>query len=99
MLNSSSQSKKINQFAGVVFYDGGAGWDTPLTQEQRLLLDNPANIGALTNNRFRYRHSIGFGIRLLQPAPLRIDWGFKLDRNKRLREKFYEVHFSMSQEF
>ncbi len=91
--------KKDQSIRGVVFYDGGAGWDTPLTQEQRLLLDNPANIGALTNNRFRYRHSIGFGIRLLQPAPLRIDWGFKLDRNKRLREKFYEVHFSMSQEF
>ena len=91
--------KKDQSIRGVLFYDGGAGWDTPLTPLQRTLLDNPANIGALTNNRFRYRHSIGFGIRLLQPAPLRIDWGFKLDRNKRLREKFYEVHFSMSQDF
>ena len=57
------------------------------------------NSGALTNNLFRYRHSIGFGLRLLKPAPVRVDVGFKLDRNRRLQEKFYEVHFSMNQEF
>ena len=84
---------------GVLFYDGGAGWDTPLTKEQRRLLDNPINAFTLTNNRFRYRHAVGFGIRLLRPAPVRIDWGFKLDRNKRAGEKFYEVHFAMQQEF
>ncbi len=84
---------------GLVFYDGGAGWDTPLTCGQQESLKLESNLGALTNNRFRYRHAIGFGIRLLNPAPVRIDWGFKLDRDKRKREKFYEVHFAMDQEF
>lgn len=90
---------KEQAIRGVLFYDGGAGWDTPLTKNEIALLANPANASALTNNRFRYRHAVGFGIRLTNPAPIRIDWGFKLDRNKRLREKFYEVHFNMSQEF
>lgn len=90
---------KDNSIRGVLFYDGGAGWDTPLSKDQIARLAEPANRNALTNNRFRYRHSIGFGIRLQNPAPIRIDWGFKLDRNKRLREKLYEVHFSMQQEF
>ena len=90
---------KDQSMRGVLFYDGGAGWDTPLTPQQRILLDLPVNALALTNNRFRYRHAVGFGIRLTNPAPIRIDWGFKLDRDKRLGEKFYEVHFSMSQDF
>ncbi|MBA3751734.1 outer membrane protein assembly factor BamA [Candidatus Dependentiae bacterium] len=90
---------KDNSIRGVLFYDGGAGWDTPLNPDQKLRLTQPANCNALTNNRFRYRHSVGFGIRLQNPAPIRIDWGFKLDRDKRLREKLYEVHFSMQQEF
>lgn len=84
---------------GLVFYDGGAGWDTPLTPLQQDLLRQEDNIGALRNNRFKYRHAVGFGIRLLNPAPIRIDWGFKLDRDKRRREKLYEVHFSMEQQF
>ncbi|MBA2307445.1 outer membrane protein assembly factor BamA [Candidatus Dependentiae bacterium] len=90
---------KDNSIRGILFYDGGAGWDTPLSADQKKRLAEPANKFALTNNRFRYRHSVGFGIRLQNPAPIRIDWGFKLDRNKRLREKAYEVHFSMQQEF
>ena len=90
---------KDNSMRGVLFYDGGAGWDTPLNADQKARLAEPANRFALFNNRFKYRHSIGFGIRLQNPAPIRIDWGFKLDRNKRLREKLYEVHFSMQQEF
>ena len=90
---------KDQSVRALVFYDGGAGWDIPITREQLLLLNDPTNANALTNNRFKYRHSVGFGIRLTSPAPIRIDWGFKLDRNKKLREKFYEVHFSMSQDF
>ncbi len=90
---------KDQSIRGVLFYDGGAGWDTPLTPYQRDLLENPLNTYALTNNRFRYRHAVGFGLRFLRPMPVRIDWGFKLDRNKRLKENFYEVHFTMAQEF
>lgn len=82
---------KDRSIRGVLFYDGGAGWDTPNAATFR---DLP-----LRNNKFNFRHSVGFGIRLTQPTPLRIDWGFKLDRNKRLGEPISEVHFSMSQEF
>jgi len=76
---------------GVFFYDGGAGWDTPNAQTFNLL--------PIQNNTFNYRHAIGFGIRITKPTPFRIDWGFKLDRNKRRGEKVGEVHFSMTQDF
>lgn len=76
---------------GVLFYDGGAGWDTP-----NIGLINPQ---ILRNNHFNYRHSIGFGIRMTYPTPVRIDWGFKLDRNKRRGESASEMHFTVLQEF
>jgi outer membrane protein insertion porin family len=76
---------------GVLFYDGGAGWDTP---DKGLIPD-----GRLHNNRFNYRHAIGFGVRLTQPTPLSIDIGFKLDRNKRLGETLSEVAFNMTRDF
>jgi outer membrane protein insertion porin family len=76
---------------GCFFYDGGTGWDTPT-------LDlTPSMRQALRNNNFDYRHSIGFGVRMLQPQPMRIDWGFKLDRRK--NEKHMEVHFNTYREF
>jgi outer membrane protein insertion porin family len=77
----------------LLFYDGGAAWDTPNAQsifDARL---------PLRNNSFKYRHSVGFGVQLTQPTPLRIYWGFKLDRNKRRGEKISKVHFSMAQDF
>lgn len=74
---------------GAIFYDGGAGWDSPDAS-----IITPAR---LRNNRFDYRHAIGFGIRVLRPTPIQIDWGFKLDRRK--GEKESEVHLSMYHEF
>lgn len=82
---------KDQSIRGILFYDGGAGWDTPNA--------NALGDVRVVNNDFRFRHAIGFGIRLTQPTPLRVDWGFKLDRNKRLGESISEVHFSMSQDF
>lgn len=76
---------------GVIFYDGGAGWDTPHAN-----LIDPA---LLRNNHFNYRQSIGLGIRLLYPTPIRIDWGFKLDRNRKRGESESEIHFTALQEF
>lgn len=73
----------------VVFYDGGAGWDSPFI--------TPANQAFVRNNSFDYRHSIGAGIRLLQPMPIKIDVGFKLD--PRGNESPYEVHFGMTSDF
>jgi len=71
---------------GVLFYDGGAGWDNPYTDcvDRRFI----------RNNHFNYRHAIGFGVRIYNPMPIKIDWGFKLDPRK--GEPAYEVHFNTS---
>jgi outer membrane protein insertion porin family len=74
---------------GAVFYDGGAGWGTPDSH-----LINPSH---LKNNSFSFRQSVGFGVRILKPTPVKIDWGFKLDRKR--GESPSEVHFSMYQDF
>jgi outer membrane protein insertion porin family len=71
---------------GLFFYDGGAGWDNPYSR------DIPAQF--LANNSFSYRHAIGAGVRILNPVPVRIDWGFKLDARK--GESAHEVHFGMT---
>ncbi len=71
---------------GVVFYDGGAGWDNPYADCANPLL--------ITDNNFDYRHAVGFGLRMLQPMPVRVDWGFKLDA--RTGEKESQVHFGMT---
>lgn len=73
---------------GVVFYDGGSGWDTPT---KFIASEN------LKNNSFDYRHAIGFGIRMTSPQPIKIDWGFKLD--KRPGESATEVAFSSYYDF
>lgn len=72
---------------GVMFYDGGSGWDNPYACDA-------SQAGLITNNGFDYRHAVGFGLRLLRPMPVRIDWGFKLDPRKGEQES--QVHFSMS---
>jgi len=71
---------------GLFFYDGGAGWDNPYGR------DIPPQF--LANNKFSYRHAIGAGVRILNPVPVRIDWGFKLDARK--GESAHEVHFGMT---
>ncbi len=71
---------------GLVFYDGGAGWDNPYV--------NDLNPNLIMDNSFEYRHSVGFGVRMLQPMPISIDWGFKLDPRKGENES--QVHFGMS---
>ncbi len=70
----------------VAFYDGGAGWDNPYVCNV-----NPSLIGG---NSFDYRHAVGFGIRMLRPMPVRVDWGFKLD--PRTGERESEIHFGMT---
>lgn len=72
-------------FKGLVFYDGGAGWNNPYAQ--------CLSPQFLRNNRFEYRHAVGIGLRLLNPMPMKIDWGFKLDPKK--GESAFEVHFAM----
>jgi outer membrane protein insertion porin family len=76
-------------FKGVLFYDGGAGWDNPY-------VDN-VNRKFIQNNHFNYRHAVGFGIRLYSPMPIKVDWGFKLDARK--GEPAYEIHFNSAYEW
>ncbi len=76
-------------FKGVLFYDGGAGWDNPYVSE--------TNRQYIQNNHFNYRHAVGFGIRLYNPMPIKIDWGFKLDPRK--GEPSYEIHFNSAYEW
>lgn len=71
---------------GVFFYDGGSGWNNPNTD---CLSDT-----FVTNNGFSYRHAVGVGVRMLNPMPVKIDWGFKLDPRK--GESASEVHFGMT---
>ncbi len=76
-------------YTGVIFYDGGSGWDNPY------IGDVPARF--ICNNQFDYRHSVGVGIRMMNPMPIKVDWGFKLD--PRPGETPYEVHFGMAYEW
>lgn len=71
---------------GVFFYDGGSGWGNPNTD-----CFSPVIV---ENNGFSYRHAIGVGVRMLNPMPIKIDWGFKLDPRK--GEPASEVHFGMT---
>ena len=71
-----------------VFYDAGAGWDTPKK-------DIPDTV-FLRRDKFDLRHSVGFGLNLLKPMPAKIDWGFKLDRKKKYGESAHEFHLSMN---
>ncbi len=77
----------------VVFYDGGTGFNNPYVTAA----DKPF----VTSNNFDYRQAVGIGIRLLQPMPVNIDWGFKIDpRKNKLNpsqsESASEIHFGMS---
>lgn len=78
---------------GVFFYDGGAGWDNPYV--------SGLTPSFVTDNTFTYRHSIGLGVRLLNPMPIKVDWGFKLDPRKnrfdpKKSESASEIHFGMT---
>lgn len=53
----------------------------------------------VTNNTFQLRHSIGFGISMLSPQPMKISLGFKLDSEKGSQEKPYEFQITMNSAF
>ena len=76
---------------GHVFYDAGAGWDTP-----RHGIDT---MSMVTRNNFNVRHSVGFGLNLMKPSPVKIDWGYKLDRDRKSGESPHEFHIMMNAAF
>ncbi len=73
---------------GHFFYDAGAGWNTP---KQEI-----SNTEFIKRDKFNLRHSVGFGLNLTQPVPAKIDWGYKLDRDKAAGESPHEFHLSMN---
>lgn len=75
---------------GHFFYDAGAGWDTPKEG-----IPKPYN-RFITRDQFNIRHSVGFGFNLSSPVPAKIDWGYKLNRDRRNNESPYEFHISMN---
>jgi len=87
----------------VVFYDGGAGWDMPYknTLREKVQEIDPSFPfdTTLQNDKFFYRHSVGVGIRMLNPTPLQIDFGIKLNPSKIYKKHLTELHFSMTHEF
>ncbi len=93
----------------VIFYDGGAGWDMPYKNDLRNQIVGTDKIKGidptfpfdttLQNNNFFYRHSVGAGIRMLNPTPLQVDFGIKLNPSKVFKNRLTELHFSMTHEF
>lgn len=73
---------------GHVFYDTGAGWSTPKQDIN--------SRDWIKRDSFHLRHAVGFGINLMKPMPAKIDWGFKLDRNRKEHESPHEFHLSMN---
>ncbi|MBU1007806.1 outer membrane protein assembly factor BamA [Candidatus Dependentiae bacterium] len=76
------------QMKGHVFYDAGAGWDTPK--------GCGVSSNMIKRDKFNLRHSVGFGINLSSPFPAKIDWGYKLDRDKAAGESPHEFHIAMN---
>lgn len=86
---------------GVIFYDGGAGWDTPYLNE----FSAAARAVGLSfekdfvNNTFFYRHSVGLGVRIKSPTPLQVDFGIKLNPSRKYKRNLTEMHLSMEHSF
>lgn len=84
-----------------VFYDLGAAWDTPDTSikefnDARTANERIAFSEVVTRNKFNLRHTVGFGLNLTSPIPAKIDWGFKLDRDRKANESAHEFHLTMN---
>lgn len=73
---------------GHFFYDGGAGWDTPKKDIKCT--------SRIVRNKLNWRHSVGIGLNIVNPMPAKIDWGYKLDRDKKSGESPHEFHVQMN---
>jgi outer membrane protein assembly factor BamA len=78
------------------FYDCGAGWNTP--KDGLPAIQNTRD-SWVVRDTFNIRHSVGFGLNILKPIAAKIDWGYKLDRNKKTGESASEFHISMNAAF
>jgi len=76
-----------------LFYDAGCAWDTPKTA---VIQDNASHI---KSDNFNIRHTIGIGLNIVSPQPMKISFGYKLDRNKKIGESPSEFHIGMNTAF
>jgi outer membrane protein insertion porin family len=83
----------------VLFYDGGAAWDSPYVAEWSK--NDPSFNKYLENNTFFYRHSVGIGFRIKSPTPIQVDFGIKLNPSKKYRrsKNISQLHFTMEHSF
>jgi outer membrane protein assembly factor BamA len=76
-----------------MFYDAGCAWDTPRTS----ILNQYAS--SIKSDSFNMRHTIGIGLNITQPQPLKLSFGYKLDRNALIGETPHEFHIGMNTAF
>lgn len=89
-------SSNLNTRA-VIFYDGGAGWDTPY---YNIINKEDSAFGKeIQNNKFFYRHSVGIGMRIKSPTPLQVDFGIKLNPSKKFRRELTQLHLNVEHSF
>ncbi len=92
LLNTELQVPMFEAYGmrGRVFYDAGCGWNA-------FIDDIPDTVKPLVKrNEFNIRHAVGFGFSVTRPQQIKIDWGYKLDRDKKFNESDWEVHMSMN---
>ena len=75
---------------GRLFFDAGCGWDTPAEHVPHGLASY------IKRSDFNVRKSVGFGLSMVRPQPIKIDIGYKLDRDGTFNESEYEFHFGMN---
>lgn len=80
-----------------LFYDAGCAWDTPRTS----ILNQYNDL--IKSDTFNLRHTIGIGLNITQPQPLKLSFGYKLNRraatNDTPGESPHEFHIGMNAAF
>jgi len=76
-----------------LFYDTGCAWNTPKTD----IIEQ--NMSQIRNDNFHMRHTIGVGLNILSPQPMKISFGYKLDRNTKINEAPSRFHIGVNSAF
>ncbi|MGD1997571.1 MAG: outer membrane protein assembly factor BamA [Candidatus Dependentiae bacterium] len=79
------------------FYDAGCAWDTPKDPINNKTIHD--NLRHVRNDTFNLRHTVGVGLNILRPQPMKLSFGYKLDRNKKIGETAHEFHIGMNAAF
>lgn len=77
-----------------LFYDMGSGWNTPDNLIDSEAIEN--NGFFVWQNGFHLRHTVGVGFKMSMPYPVKIDWGYKLNRDSSVSERPAELSISMN---